>query len=150
MSSNNKVILIGNLGADPERRTTASGDVIWTLRLATAEKWKDKASGEMREGAEWHRVVLFRRFADLAAQHLRKGASVYIEGRLRTRKWQDREGRDRYMTEVEASDLRIMNQRGASPQAADCAAAGFKLDPRKTQAPITNQCSPLDASDIPF
>jgi single-strand DNA-binding protein len=93
MASVNKVILIGNLGADPEMRATAAGEAICNLRLATTDKWKDKASGDARETTEWHRVVLYRRLAEIAGEYLTKGSAVYIEGRLRTRKWQDKEGK---------------------------------------------------------
>lgn len=151
MSSINKVILIGNLGADPERRATTSGDIVCTLRLATTEKWKDKASGEMRESTEWHRVVLFRQLADLADQYLRKGSPVYIEGRLRTRKWQDKDGRERYTTEIEASDLRFIGSRDASPRGA--APVDAEPDPWKlsanTATPVQSR-NPIDLDDIPF
>jgi len=90
MASVNKVILIGNLGADPEMRATASGESVCNLRLATTDKWKDKATGDARETTEWHRVVLYRRLAEIAGEYLTKGSAVYIEGRLRTRKWQDK------------------------------------------------------------
>jgi single-strand DNA-binding protein len=108
MASVNKVILVGNLGADPEMRSTAGGDAVCTLRLATSEQWKDKASGETREATEWHRVVLFRRLAEVAGQYLKKGSPVFIEGRIRTRKWQDKDGHDRYTTEVEASEMKML------------------------------------------
>lgn len=112
MASVNKVILIGNLSADPERRAFPNGDTVANLRLATTDKWKDRQTGEDREQTEWHRIVLYRRLAEIAAQYLKKGAPVYIEGRLRTRKWQDKDGQDRYTTEVEASELRML---GAAP-----------------------------------
>ncbi len=110
MASINKVILIGNLGADPERRAFANGDAVVNFRLATSEKWKDRETGEEREQAEWHRVILYRRLAEVAAQHLKKGSRVYVEGRLRTRKWQDKEGKDRYITEIEAAELRMLGK----------------------------------------
>ena len=91
MSSVNKVILIGNLGADPETRQFPNGGIVCNLRIATTEKWKDKVSGELKEATEWHRVVMFRKLAEIASQYLRKGSSVFIEGRLQTRKWQDRD-----------------------------------------------------------
>ena len=100
MASVNKVILVGNLGADPETRYLPSGDPVTNLRLATTDSWKDKASGEKKEATEWHRVVLFRRLAEVAGQYLKKGSQVYIEGRIRTRKWQDKDGNDRWSTEV--------------------------------------------------
>lgn len=112
MASVNKVILIGNLGADPERRVFPNGDTVVNLRLATTDKWKDRQTGEDREQTEWHRIVLYRRLAEIAAQYLKKGAPIYVEGRLRTRKWQDKDGQDRYTTEVEASELRML---GAAP-----------------------------------
>lgn len=145
MSSINKVILIGNLGADPERRATASGDAVCTLRLATTEKWKDRASGELREGTEWHRVVLFRHLADLADQYLRKGSPVYIEGRLRTRKWQDKDDRDRWTTEIEASELRLLGKKDSAPTAPE-----VEEDPWKNHASSTRPRGPLSEDDVPF
>ena len=109
----NKVILLGNLGADPEKRETPSGLVITTLNLATSEQWTDKQSGEKRENTEWHRVVLFGRLGEIAAQYLNKGSQVYIEGRIQTRKWQDKEGQDRYTTEIVAGDMQLLGGRGA-------------------------------------
>jgi len=101
MSSVNKVILVGNLGADPEVRTFQNGGKVCNLRIATSERWKDKNTGEKREKTEWHQVAIFaERQADLAAQYLRKGSKVYIEGQLETRKWQDQNGQDRYSTEI--------------------------------------------------
>jgi single-strand DNA-binding protein len=108
MASINKVILIGNLGADPEMRATASGEAICNLRLATTEKWKDKATGEARETTEWHRVVLYRRLAEIAGEYLKKGSSIYVEGRLRTRKWQDKDGNERTTTEIECNELKML------------------------------------------
>ncbi len=96
----NKVILIGNLGADPEIRRMPSGDAVANVRIATSESWKDKETGEARERTEWHNVVLFGRIADVVHQYLRKGSKIYVEGKLRTRKWQTRDGQDRYSTEV--------------------------------------------------
>ena len=117
MASINKVILIGNLGADPETRYMPGGDAVCTLRLATTDKWKDKASGETREATEWHRVVLFRRLAEIAKEYLKKGAAVYIEGRLRTRKWQDKEGRERYTIEIEGNEMKMLGGQHGSAQA---------------------------------
>ncbi|MEY2632852.1 MAG: single-stranded DNA-binding protein [Pseudomonadota bacterium] len=111
MASVNKVILIGNLGADPETRYTASGDAICNIRLATTDNWKDKNSGERREATEWHRVVFYRKLAEIAGQYLKKGSQVYIEGRLKTRKWQDKDGQDRYTTEIEATDMTMLGKR---------------------------------------
>ncbi len=111
MASVNKVILVGNLGADPETRYLPSGDAVCNLNLATTEVWKDKASGERREATEWHRVALFGRTAEVAAQYLRKGSQVYIEGRLQTRKWQDKNGQDRYTTEIRGDDMKMLGGR---------------------------------------
>lgn len=107
----NKVTLIGNLGADPEVRYTQSGDAVANLRLATSETWKDKQTGEARESTEWHRVVLWRGLAEIASQYLHKGSRVYIEGQLKTRKWQDQNGQDRYTTEIEAKDMEMLDGR---------------------------------------
>ena len=100
----NKVILVGNLGADPESRYTASGSAVTNIRIATSESWRDKQSGEQQERTEWHRVVFFGRLAEIAQEYLRKGSQVYIEGSLRTNKWQAQDGQDRYTTEVIAND----------------------------------------------
>ena len=108
MASVNKVILVGNLGADPEIRYAASGDAICNLRVATTDKWKDKGSGEARESTEWHRVVIYRKLAEIAERYLKKGSSVYFEGRIRTRKWTDKDGQERYSTEVEASEMKML------------------------------------------
>lgn len=111
MASVNKVVLIGNLGADPELRAFSNGDPVCNLRIATTDTWKDKASGEKREATEWHRVVLYRKLAEIASQYLRKGAQVYIEGRIRTRKWQDKDGQDRYSTEIEATEMTMLGSK---------------------------------------
>ncbi len=111
MASVNKVILVGNLGADPETRYMPNGDAVTNVRLATTDSWKDKASGEKKEITEWHRVVFYRRLAEIAGEYLRKGSSVYVEGRIRTRKWQDKDGQDRYTTEIEATEMQMLGQR---------------------------------------
>jgi single-strand DNA-binding protein len=110
----NKVILIGNLGADPETRTTPGGTTVTNIRIATSESWKDKQTGEMKEQTEWHGIVLWNRLGEIAAEYLRKGSQVYIEGRLQTRKWQDKQGNDRYTTEIVASEMQMMGGRGGS------------------------------------
>src|SRR5579863_3193111 len=110
----NKVILIGHLGADPETRAMPSGMTVANMRLATTESWKDKQSGEQQERTEWHNVALFGRLGEIAAEYLRKGSQVYIEGRLRTRKWQDKEGRDRYTTEIVGNEMQMLGGRGGS------------------------------------
>ena len=108
----NKVILIGNLGQDPESRTTPGGTTVTNIRIATSESWRDKQSGEMKEQTEWHTVVLWSRLGEIAAEYLRKGSQVYIEGRLQTRKWQDKTGNDRYTTEIVAGEMQMMGGRG--------------------------------------
>ena len=112
MAAVNKVILLGNLGADPETRYMPNGDAVATVRLATTESWKDRNSGEKRESTEWHRVVFFRKLAEIVGQYLKKGSSVYIEGRIRTRKWQDKDGQERYTTEIEATEMQMLGGRG--------------------------------------
>jgi single-strand DNA-binding protein len=107
----NKVILIGNLGADPETRYTPSNAAVTNLRIATSDSWKDRNSGEQQERTEWHRVVMFNRLAEIAAEYLRKGAKVYIEGRLQTRKWQDQNGQDRFSTEIVANEMQMLDGR---------------------------------------
>jgi single-strand DNA-binding protein len=110
----NKVILVGNLGADPETRYMPSGSAVTNLSVATTESWKDKQSGEQNERTEWHKVVMFDRLAEVAAEYLRKGSQVYIEGKLQTRKWQDRDGNDRWTTEIRASEMQMLGGRGGS------------------------------------
>lgn len=111
MASVNKVILVGNLGRDPELRTFPSGGQVANISIATTEQWKDRQSGERRELTEWHNVVFNDRLAEIASQYLRKGSSVYVEGRLRTRKWQDQSGQDRYTTEIRADVLQMLSGR---------------------------------------
>jgi single-strand DNA-binding protein len=108
----NKVILIGNLGADPETRAMPSGTTVANLRVATSESWRDKQSGEQQERTEWHRVALFGRLGEIAAEYLKKGSQVYIEGSLRTRKWQDKQGNERYSTEIIGNELQMLGGRG--------------------------------------
>jgi single-strand DNA-binding protein len=110
----NKVILIGNLGADPETRAMPSGTTVANLRIATSESWRDKQSGEQQERTEWHRVALFGRLAEIAGEYLKKGSQVYIEGSLRTRKWQDKQGNERYSTEIIGNELQMLGGRGGS------------------------------------
>jgi single-strand DNA-binding protein len=110
----NKVILVGNLGNDPETKYMPSGDAVTNLRVATSESWKDKQSGEQKDRTEWHRVAMFGRLAEIAAEYLRKGSQVYIEGKIRTRKWQDQQGNDRYSTEVIANEMQMLGSRGGS------------------------------------
>src|SRR3978361_1881549 len=113
MASVNKVILIGNLGADPEVRYMPSGDAVANLRIATTENWKDKA-GEKQEKTEWHRVAFFGKLAEIAGEYLKKGSQVYVEGRLQTRKWQDKDGAEKYTTEIVADRMQMLGSRGGS------------------------------------
>ncbi len=107
----NKVILIGNLGADPDTRHTAGGNAVTNLSVATSESWRDRQTGEQRENTEWHRVVLFGKLGEIAGEYLRKGSKVYLEGRLQTRKWQDRDGNDRWTTEIIANEMQMLDGR---------------------------------------
>ena len=108
----NKVIIVGNVGGDPETRYMPSGSAVTNLTVATNESWKDKQTGEKKERTEWHRVAMFNRLAEIAAEYLRKGSQVYIEGKLRTRKWQDKDGQDRYTTEIIADEMQMLGGRG--------------------------------------
>ncbi len=112
----NKVILIGNLGKDPETRYMPSGGAVTNITLATSESWKDKNTGEQQERTEWHRVVFFNRLGEIAGEYLRKGSKVFIEGSLRTRKWQGQDGQDRYTTEIVASDMQMLDSKGGSAE----------------------------------
>lgn len=111
MASVNKVILVGNLGRDPETRYSPDGGAITNVTIATSRQWKDKASGDRKEETEWHRVVFYGRLAEIAGEYLKKGRPVYVEGRLRTRKWQDKEGQDRYTTEIIAEEMQLLGSR---------------------------------------
>ena len=153
MSSLNKVMLIGRAGQDPEQRYTAGGAGVTTLSLATSEKWKDKASGEMKEATEWHRVVLFERLAEIAAEYVQKGSLVYVEGKLTTRKWQDKQGVDRYTTEIRADRLQLLTSRrqdgdGADRQPREEAAPRAAAYGKK--APPEQRGAFDDGLDIPF
>src|SRR3989304_4058074 len=117
MASVNKVILIGNLGRDPETRYMPNGEAVANITVATTESWKDKASGEKQEKTEWHRVTFYRRLAEIVGEDLRKGSQVYIEGRLETRKWQDKEGKDRYTTEIIADRMQMLGSRSGQGDA---------------------------------
>jgi single-strand DNA-binding protein len=110
----NKVILVGNLGADPETRYTAGGSAVTNVRLATTDAWKDKQSGEQQERTEWHRVVFWGRLAEIAAEYLRKGSQIYVEGRIQTRKWQGQDGQDRWTTEIVGNEMQMLGSRGGA------------------------------------
>lgn len=150
----NKVILVGNLGADPETRYTAGGSAITTIRVATTESWRDKQTGENQERTEWHRVKFFGRLAEIAGEYLRKGRQVYIEGSLRTDKWQDQSGQDRYTTEVIASEMQMLGGRGDAAAPAS-APGGFRdtqpARPKQAAAPASSEAEDtFTDDDIPF
>ncbi len=152
----NKVMIIGNLGSDPEIRYTTGGSAIANLRLATAESWRDKESGEQQERTEWHRVVFFGRLAEIAGEYLKKGSQIYVEGRLQTRKWQDKDGADRYSTEIVANEMQMLGGRGAgggsggqeesaAPRSSAAPRAPRNNPPAQHEAPM-----PDFDDDIPF
>jgi len=122
----NKVILVGNLGKDPEVRYSPNGQAVANVTIATSESWKDKTSGEKQERTEWHRIVFFGRLAEIAGEYLKKGAQIYIEGRLQTRKWQDKDGHDRYTTEIVANEMQMLGSRSG---------AGMPSEPAMESAP---------------
>lgn len=127
MASVNKVILVGNLGRDPETRYAPNGDAICNITVATTDNWKDKQTGEKKELTEWHRVSFYGRLAEIAGQYLKKGSPVYVEGSLRTRKWQDKEGNDRYTTEIRAEQMQML---GSRPAGGDTARQAPAASPR--------------------
>jgi single-strand DNA-binding protein len=148
----NKVILIGNLGKDPETRYMPSGGAVTNVTLATSESWKDKNTGEQQERTEWHRVVFFNRLGEIAGEYLRKGSKVYIEGSLRTRKWQGQDGQDRYTTEIVANEMQMLDSRGGSasfdaPQSQG--APRSQPSPAPASAPASMPDNDFD-DDIPF
>ncbi|MBQ7626173.1 MAG: single-stranded DNA-binding protein [Rhodocyclaceae bacterium] len=117
MASLNKVLLIGNLGRDPESRTFPNGGTVTNVSIATTDRWKDRQTGEQREATEWHNLVFHNRLAEIAAQYLRKGSPVYVEGSLRTRKWQDKNGQDRYTTEIHVNEMQMLGSKGDGARA---------------------------------
>ena len=147
----NKVILIGHLGQDPQSRAMPSGKAVVNLRLATSDQWRDKQTGENKEATEWHNVVMFDRLAEIAAEYLRKGSHVYVEGRIRTRKWQDREGQDRYTTEIVANEMQMLGGRGAagSGPPAQTERAPQRSDEPATRGEPAGVAESFD-DDIPF
>ncbi|MCG8488482.1 MAG: single-stranded DNA-binding protein [Candidatus Thiodiazotropha sp.] len=146
----NKVILIGNLGKDPETRYMPSGGAVTNVTLATSESWKDKNTGEQQERTEWHRVVFFNRLGEIAGEYLKKGSKVYVEGSLRTRKWQGQDGQDRYTTEIVASEMQMLDSRGGSASFDAPQSQGMS---RPQSAPASAPSSMPDNDfddDIPF
>ena len=153
MASVNKVIIVGNLGADPETRYTPGGDAVTNIRVATTDKWKDKTSGEMKEATEWHRISFFGRLAEVAGEYLKKGSQVYVEGSLRTRKWQDKEGQEKYTTEIMANEMKMLGSRSGSgePRAEAPAESRAPAEPRAAAA-AKKPAGKFDdmEDDIPF
>ncbi|HTT07981.1 MAG TPA: single-stranded DNA-binding protein [Gammaproteobacteria bacterium] len=149
----NKVILIGNLGNDPEVKYTASGSAVANVSIATSENWKDKATGENQERTEWHRVVFFGKLAEIVGEYLKKGSQVFVEGRLQTRKWQDKEGQDRYTTEIVANEMQMLGGRGGGGSP-DSRAGGetSRASSAPKSAPAPAASAPKDDfdDDIPF
>jgi single-strand DNA-binding protein len=144
----NKVILVGNLGKDPEVRYMPNGNAVANLTLATTESWKDKQTGDQQEKTEWHRIVMFRRLAEIAGEYLKKGSQVYIEGKLQTRKWQDNSGNDRYTTEIVANEMQMLGGRGGGGSAGF---AGDSAPASAAQAPAAATAGSGDFDDdIPF
>ena len=152
MASVNKVILVGNLGKDPETRYAPSGDAVVNITLATTDSWKDKASGEKKEATEWHRVVFFGKLAEIAGQYLKKGRQVYVEGALKTRKWQGQDGQDRYTTEIVASEMKMLGSREGMGDAGPRENSSGRPAPRSAPQNNTNTNSSFGdvEDDIPF
>jgi len=163
MASVNKVIIVGNLGRDPEMRTFPSGDRVANVTIATTDKWKDKQSGEMKEATEWHRVVFNGRLAEIAGEYLRKGSQVYVEGSLRTRKWTDKDGVEKYTTEIRADQMQMLGSRQGMGSPSHDEGGGYDSAPRsapasRSPAPASRPAPPSKPStgfddmddDIPF
>ena len=157
----NKVIIVGNLGQDPEVKYMPSGGAVCNITVATSESWNDKSSGEKQERTEWHRIVFYRKLAEIAGEYLRKGSQVYVEGKLQTRKWQDQGGADRYTTEIVANEMQMLGGRGsASSGASSSGSAGFdNSNKQASAAPAASGDTPAPAGggmaddfddDIPF
>ncbi|AMP91420.1 single-stranded DNA-binding protein [Legionella pneumophila] len=155
----NKVILVGNVGSDPEVRYLPNGNAVTTLSVATSETWKDKTTGEKQDRTEWHRVVCFNRLGEIAGEYIRKGSKLYVEGSLRTRKWQDQQGQDRYTTEIIASDIQMLDSKGNSASNYDDMPS-FQGTSSPQQAPAKNHSASAASTaqdafdelddDIPF
>lgn len=140
----NKVIIVGNLGADPEVRYMPSGGAVANISVATSESWKDKQTGEQQERTEWHRIVFFNRLAEIVGEYLRKGSKVYVEGSLRTRKWQDQNNVERYTTEIVASEMQMLDSRGGASMG-----GGRPQQQAQSSAPAEPVSEDFD-DDIPF
>jgi single-strand DNA-binding protein len=145
----NKVTILGNLGQDPESRTTPGGATVTTIRVATSESWTDKASGEKKEQTEWHTVVMWNRLGEVAAEYLRKGSKVYVEGKLQTRKWQDKQGNDRYSTEIVGQDLVMLDGKQQGDNSTRQQDSGGRSQSNSRQQAPAAQSEDFD-DDIPF
>ena len=147
----NKVILLGNVGQDPQSRAMPSGKAVVNLRVATSKQWRDKTTGENKEATEWHTVVMFDRLAEIAAEYLRKGSQVYIEGELRTRKWQDKDGQDRYSTEIVANEMQMLGSRAGGMGGGQGSGGYDRSEGRPSRAaePAASGSGDFD-DDIPF
>lgn len=146
----NKVILVGNLGADPEVRYMPSGAAVANITVATSENWKDKQTGEPQERTEWHRVVFFNRLAEIVGEYLKKGSKIYVEGSLRTRKWQDQAGVERYTTEIVAAEMQMLDSRGGAHHASSSAQAMQAPMPSMPAEPASANVHEAFDDDIPF
>ncbi len=151
MAGINKVILVGNLGNDPDVRTMPNGELVANITVATSESWTDKNTGERREVTEWHRIVFYRRQAEVAGEYLRKGSKVYVEGRLRTRKWQDQNGQDRYTTEIIGDVLQMLDSRQSGDNQDQSSTSNAYADAKNgVKQPQTQQSADDFNDDIPF
>jgi len=151
MASVNKVIIVGHLGADPTTRYMPNGDAVCNITVATTDTWKDKQTGEKKEQTEWHRIVFFRKLAEIADQYLKKGSQVYLEGRIRTRKWTDKEGQERYTTEIEANEMQMLGRReGMGDSGPRESSGGGRTAPAKPAAAATGGGFNDFDDDIPF
>ena len=147
----NKVILIGNLGADPDTRHTPNGNAVSNITMATSSAWRDKQSGEMQEKTEWHRVVFFNRLAEIVSEYLHKGSKVFVEGTLRTRKWEDKNGQERYTTEIIANEMQILDSKNASGNSSQGNYNSSESKQTVTQGVSGNQnTASFEDDDIPF
>ncbi|WP_439258040.1 single-stranded DNA-binding protein [Lonepinella sp. BR2271] len=166
MAGVNKVIIVGRLGNDPEIRTMPNGEAVANISVATSESWNDKNTGERREVTEWHRIVFYRRQAEVVGEYLRKGSQIYVEGRLKTRKWQDQNGQDRYTTEIQGDVMQMLDSRNANQGGFNQDNGGFAgqqsggysrptqtpRPPKKTENVVSSNEPPMDGfdDDIPF
>jgi len=153
----NKVILVGNVGVDPEVRYMPNGNAVTTLSIATSESWKDKTTGEKQDRTEWHRVICFNRLGEIAGEYVRKGSKLYVEGSLRTRKWQDQQGQERYTTEIIAADIQMLDNKGSSisnnedqPPAYQQNAASYQATNKQQSSPAMHDAFDQLDDDIPF